>query len=238
VFPIRDTVLCRRTPWMTWVLIAVNVWVFVKGVSLPPERIEQMVGQLSVIPARYTGTGRHALAPVDWLPFLSSMFLHGGLLHLIGNMWTLWLFGDNVEDRMGPLRFLAFYLLCGLAAMGLHVVTNAGSQVPVLGASGAIAGVMGAYLIMFPLARIVVLVPLFFWPFLFEIPAVIYLGLWFWMQLVRGTATLGAPIDAGGVAWWAHAGGFVAGLAVFGLFVRRDRWQRRDPGYRPRLRRR
>jgi membrane associated rhomboid family serine protease len=232
MFPIRDTAIRRHVPWMTWALIAANVAVFVQGLRLPPELLEEALMRLAVVPGRYVAPGRVDLSG-PWTPFLTSMFLHAGLLHLLGNMWTLWLFGDNVEDRMGPLRFTAFYLLCGLASMGVHVATNPGSTVPVLGASGAISGVMGAYLVMFPLARVVVLVPLFFWPLFFEIPALLYLGFWFWLQVVEATAVLGTQ-PTGGVAWWAHVGGFVAGIALLPLFVRRDRWQRRDPGYLPR----
>jgi membrane associated rhomboid family serine protease len=132
---------------------------------------------------------------------------------------------------MGPVRFLVFYVLCGLVAMGVHVLSNASSTVPVLGASGAIAGVMGAYYVMFRHARIVMLLPLFFWPLFFEIPALLYLGFWFLSQVGSGTLSVASGGDAGGVAWWAHVGGFIAGMATFWIFVRRDRWRADDPGY-------
>jgi membrane associated rhomboid family serine protease len=146
------------------------------------------------------------------------MFLHGGWLHLIGNMWVLYLFGDNVEDRMGPARYLAFYLLCGLAASLTHYAINPGSTVPTLGASGAISGVLGAYLLLFPTARVITLVPVFIIPFFFEIPAVVYLGFWFVMQLFSGTLSLAGAEPPEGVAWWAHVGGFVTGMALLPVF--------------------
>jgi membrane associated rhomboid family serine protease len=144
--------------------------------------------------------------------------LHGGWLHLIGNMWVLYLFGDNVEDRMGPARYLAFYLLCGLAASLTHYAINPGSTVPTIGASGAISGVLGAYLLLFPTARVITLVPVFIIPFFFEIPAVVYLGFWFVMQLFSGTLSLAGTESSEGVAWWAHVGGFVTGMALLPVF--------------------
>jgi membrane associated rhomboid family serine protease len=144
-------------------------------------------------------------------------------------MWTLWIFGDNVEDRMGPFRFLAFYLACGIAAGVVHFLTSRSSTVPTVGASGAIAGVMGAYFILFPRARILMLLPLFIFPFFFEIPAFLFLAYWFVAQILTGTLSLAGPADVGGVAWWAHGGGFLAGAVLFGLFLRP---QHRPPGRR------
>jgi membrane associated rhomboid family serine protease len=151
------------------------------------------------------------------------MFLHGGWLHVIGNMWMLWIFGDNVEDRMGPLRFIAFYLICGVIAAVVHVATNSGSQFPTVGASGALAGVLGAYFLMFPASRVIVLLPVLFIPLFFELPAVIYLGLWFMIQFLSGTASVaaGSEAAAGGIAWWAHIGGFLAGILLYRLFLTR-----------------
>jgi membrane associated rhomboid family serine protease len=146
------------------------------------------------------------------------MFLHGGWMHFLGNMWTLYLFGDNVEDRMGPVRYLVFYLLSGLAAGLTHYLTDPGGTVPTIGASGAIAGVLGAYCLLFPLARVITLVPVFFFPFIFEVPAVFYLGIWFVSQLYSGTLALMSPQYYEGVAWWAHVGGFVAGMVLLPLF--------------------
>ena len=155
------------------------------------------------------------------------MFLHGGWAHIIGNMWTLWIFGDNVEDRMGPFRFTVFYLLCGLVAGVVHYFTNADSDVPTVGASGAIAGVLGAYFVLFPRSQIVVMVPIFFYPLFFEVPAVTYLLFWALSQVFSGTLALAGPVEVGGVAWWAHVGGFSAGLLLHPLFIRPRRVIRR-----------
>jgi membrane associated rhomboid family serine protease len=155
------------------------------------------------------------------------MFLHGGWLHLILNMWVLWLFGPTVEDRLGAGRFLLFYLATGVIASATHVAFNPTSEVPTLGASGAIAGILGAYLRMFPFARVVVVVPVIVIPFFFEVPAIVFVGLWFFMQLLQGAVELLAPDGGVGIAWWAHVGGFLAGLLLAPV-VRRPR-----SGYRP-----
>jgi len=151
------------------------------------------------------------------------MFLHGGWLHLIMNMWTLWLFGPTIEDRLGRGSYLAFYLACGVAAAVAHVVFNPSSTVPALGASGAIAGVLGCYLRLFPWARVIVLVPVLFLPLFFEVPAFLFIGLWFLIQVLQGTAELLTASTGAGVAWWAHVGGFVAGLALGPLLLRSER---------------
>jgi membrane associated rhomboid family serine protease len=205
---------------MTWLLVAANAAVFWRMLTLAEAPLHGWIERFALVPAEPR--------PAAWA---THMFLHGGLGHAVGNLWTLVLFGDNVEDRMGPFRFLGFYLLCGLVAAGVHVLSAPLSQVPVLGASGAIAGVMGAYLFMFPRARVVVVLPPFvFWTL--EVPAVLYLGLWFYLQVAQGTASLGRELTAG-VAWWAHVGGFVAGVALFKPFLHSGRWSRSDPGYRP-----
>jgi membrane associated rhomboid family serine protease len=159
------------------------------------------------------------------LPLLTSMFLHGGWLHFLGNMLYLWVFGDNIEDRIGHFGFLGFYLTCGLAAAFLHIFTNTASIVPTVGASGAIAGVLGAYLVLFPGARVLTLVPIFFFFQLIELPALVFLGFWFVMQFFSGAMSLAAgEQQMGGTAWWAHIGGFVTGIGLI--------WKRR--GLRPR----
>jgi membrane associated rhomboid family serine protease len=224
MFPIRDTIPSRHPPVMTWLLIAAHVAAFAYELMLPAEAREAVFYQFGMVPARYTDPGWAAalgLAPIGILPFLTSMFLHGGLLHIVANMWTLWIFGDNVEDRMGSLRFLAFYLLCGLGAGALHWATNVGSTVPAIGASGAIAGVLGAYLLLYPHARVVTVLPVLFYPLIFELPAVLYLGLWFLIQIWSGFASLRAPVDVGGIAWWAHVGGFVGGMLLLALFKKK-----------------
>lgn len=216
---------------MTWVLITLNCLVFVFELTLPQPALERFFYLLGLVPARYTHPGWavwFGLPVDDYWPFLTSMFLHGGWVHIFANMWTLWIFGDNVEDRMGPFRFLFFYLLCGIAADLVHSYTNPDSMIPAFGASGAIAGVMGAYLVLFPYSRVIVLVPLLFIPFFFEFPAVIYLGFWALTQLFSGTLSLAyRAAYPGGVAWWAHVGGFAAGILLHPLFVkRRDAYRR------------
>ena len=233
MFPIRDSVAVRRFPVMVWALIAVNVAAFLYELRLPPTHLDAFIDLFGVVPARYTHP-RWAAAqnyPSDWRPLLVHMFLHGGWLHLIGNMWMLKIFGSSVEDRMGPLRFLLFYLLAGGAAVAAEIFFQRDSALPMVGASGAVAGVMGGYYAMFPHARVTVLVPILIIPLFVDVPAVIFLGLWFLSQVFSATASLSSHAFAGGVAWWAHAGGFVAGLLLFAFFVRRDRWTRADPGY-------
>ncbi len=229
MIPIRDTLPRRNFPIATLILIVINALVFFVELSLPPPALEQCFRLFGIVPARFTHP-QWALwsgFPIDtYWPFLTSMFLHGGWLHIIGNMWALWIFGDNVEDRMGPLRFVIFYLLCGLIAGVVHVLTNPDSTIPTVGASGAIAGVMGSYFYLFPFARIVVLIPIFFFPFFFEVPAVIYLGFWALSQVFSGALSLASSEQVGGVAWWAHAGGFIAGLALQFVFIRRGRASR------------
>ncbi len=212
-------------PVVTWGLIAFNCLVFFYQLALPEGGLPRFFHLYGMVPARFSSPGWAADAGYPQslaLPFFTSMFLHGGFFHLLTNMWTLWIFGDNVEDRMGRFRYLAFYLLCGLAAGLVHWLTNLASTVPTIGASGAIAGVLGAYLVLFPRSRVVTLVPLFFWPLFFEIPALFYLGFWFISQLLSGTSALASgAAGAGGVAWWAHSGGFLAGFALHRLFLER-----------------
>ncbi|MBX6312208.1 MAG: rhomboid family intramembrane serine protease [Isosphaeraceae bacterium] len=230
MIPVQDTVPGRNPPLAVFTLIGLNVLVFAFELSLPREDLERLFYLFGIVPARYT----HPLwaewigFPIDdYWPFLTSMFLHGGWAHMIGNMWALWIFGDNVEDRMGPWRFALFYLICGLIAGIVHWLTNPHSVLPTVGASGAIAGVLGAYFVLFPSARIVVLVPLLFYPLFFEVPAVTYLLFWALSQIYSGSLALVGPGDVGGVAWWAHVGGFAAGLILHPLFVRPRRAVRR-----------
>jgi membrane associated rhomboid family serine protease len=226
MFPIQDSVPSRSVPVVTRALILINVLVFFFELMLPRESLEQFVYLFGLVPARFSHPDWAAAIgfPVDnYWPILTHQFLHGGWFHIIANMWTLWIFGDNVEDRMGPLRFAIFYLICGSIAGVTQMLTNPDSVVPSVGASGAIAGVLGAYLLFFPTARLVVMIPILFFPFFFEVPAVLYLGLWFFIQLFSGTAALAGPEQVGGIAWWAHIGGFVSGMLLCGLFARRQR---------------
>ena len=220
--PIRDTIPTRDVPVVTWSLIAANVLVFLYEVTLDPAGLETLTYLFGVVPARYTHPGWASsvgLPGDSFWPFLTSMFLHGSWGHIISNMWALWIFGDNVEERMGRGRFLLFYLSSGLAAGLLHVITNAQSTIPTVGASGAIAGVLGAYFLLFPHARIIALIPLGFWPFFFDVPAVLYLFFWFVSQLFSGTLEALGPQQVGGIAWWAHVGGFAYGMTVCRLFI-------------------
>jgi membrane associated rhomboid family serine protease len=217
MLPLQIAVPTRYPPAVTWTLIAVNCAVFLFQIGLSPSELESFLYRFALIPARYFLPGAFGgaeAAPVDYLPFVSNMFLHGGWLHLILNMWTLWLFGPAVEDRLGRGRYLAFYLACGLCASVAHAIFNPTSTIPALGASGAIAGVLGSFILMFPLARLVIMVPILFFPFFFEVPAIFFAGLWFLTQVLAGTAELFMPSGGGGVAWWAHIGGFVAGVAL------------------------
>ena len=219
VMPLRDIQERRSFPVVTVGLIAVNVAFYLYEVLLGPGLDDWLVRH-AFIPDRYFVPGH---VGADARSVLLSMFLHGGWLHLFGNMLYLWIFGDNVEDRLGRVRFLLFYLFCGWFATMAHAYTNRLSPVPSIGASGAIAGVLGAYLVMFPRARVLTLIPIGFFLRVTELPALVVLGMWFVLQLFSGTMSLGADIaQGGGVAWWAHIGGFVAGMAI-GQFYRSRR---------------
>lgn len=224
MFPIRNAVPTRYPPMVTWSLILANCIIFFIQIGLRPAELDEFLLRFALIPARYfepLAYGDVSLSVLDFLPFFTMMFLHGGWLHLILNMWMLWLFGPTIEDRLGHGAYLVFYLACGVAAALAHVVFNPTSTVPALGASGAIAGVLGCYVRLFPLARLIVLVPIVFIPLFFEVPALVFVGIWFILQILQGTAELLTPSSGGGVAWWAHIGGFVAGLAL-GPVLRRS----------------
>ena len=234
MFPYRDENETQRTPVVTLLFIALNVlmWVFVQGAgsALP---LAKSVCNLGLIPGELTGT----LPPGTRFPIgdglicltdpglqvshlVTSMFLHGSWMHLIGNMWFLWLFGNNVEDSMGRFRFVVFYLLCGLTAALAQVITNPSSAIPMVGASGAISGVMGGYLLLFPKVRVFCFVILGFFVTSVALPAWMMLIYWLLIQFVSGLAAFGG--DVGGVAFWAHVGGFVAGLILVKLFARSE----------------
>lgn len=217
MIPIRDNVPARREPWMIYLIMAANVLIFVHELELPPALLQRFIHRWGVIPvllSRPELSLRVHLQSFPVLTLMTSMFIHGGWVHIISNMWALWLFGDNVEDRLGHSRFLIFYLACGILAMLTHVLLNPNSSIPAVGASGAIAGVMGAYFLFFPLARMIVMVPIFFYPFFFEVPAALYILVWAWSQLTSGTITLLSGYNGAGVAFWAHVGGFVAGIIL------------------------
>lgn len=217
MIPIRDSNRSRRFPVATWAIILLNVLAFLFENSLSPGALEQFIGSYGLVPANLSLNN-----PASWFPFLSHMFLHGGWLHLLSNMWTLVIFGDNVEDWLGSLRFILFYLVGGVAAGMLQVILGASPNIPSIGASGAIAAVLGAYFLFFPRARILTFVPLIFIWFI-NIPAWVYLGFWFVMQLFSGLSALSlqSGANAGGIAWWAHIGGFMVGLVFAAISGRR-----------------
>ena len=228
MFPIRSAVPYRYPPVMTWVLIVVNGVVFFIQLSLPPEDLQELLFAFGVVPAHYTEllNGTSGLAPSDLLSFVTMMFLHGGWLHIILNMWFLGLFGPAIEDRLGHGRYLAFYFLCGIIAAVTHVIANPTSVEPAIGASGAIAGILGCYMRLFPLARVIVLVPIIFIPLFFELQAFVFVGLWFLIQLLQGAASLSLPSSGESVAWWAHVGGFLAGFVLGPLLRTPQRYYR------------
>jgi membrane associated rhomboid family serine protease len=223
MFPIKNVVPTRYPPIVTWSLIAANCLVFLFQLSLSPAELEWFVYNFGLVPARYFSSSRAGFLLADLLPFVTNTFLHGGWLHLIFNMWMLWMFGGTVEDRFGAGRYLLFYLGCGVLASFTHAIFNPTSLVPAVGASGAIAGIMGCFARMFPLARLVVVVPIIFIPLFFEVPAIVFVGIWFILQVLQGTVDLLIPSQGGGVAWWAHIGGFVAGLLLVPLMIRPER---------------
>ncbi len=212
MIPLRDVIPSRTTPIVTIGIIAANAIAFWFELSLPAPGRQVLLRDFGLVPAAFA-----------WPTLLSSMFLHGGWLHIIGNMWYLWIFGDNVEDRLGHGRYLVFYLLCGAAAGIAQAMVSPDSWVPTIGASGAIAGVMGAYFVLYPRSRVLTLFPLLV---VIEIPAVFFLGFWFLMQLFSGVGSIARTAGSqGGIAVWAHVAGFVAG--AIGIFVfRRPERQR------------
>ena len=225
MIPIRDDAPKYITPYVTYLLIGLNVLIFIFELLLPPDNRNIFIMQFGILPARLPAAfhvgGNVSLAGA-FVPLLSSMFLHASWLHLIFNMWALWIFDDNVEDYLGHFRYLAFYLGSGLIATGVHILFNWNSPVPSVGASGAIAGVMGAYFLLYPAARVLTLVP-FFFVFFTWLPAWVVLGYWFVVQFISGAATSIAYSHqtTGGIAFWAHVGGFVGGLALIKLMPTR-----------------
>ncbi len=220
MIPLKDNIPRIRKPIVVWVLFAVNLVLFLFEMGIDEQSMRMLAHLYGVVPARFTDpqwAQTMGYPPGGWVAFVSYMFLHGGWLHFLLNMWVLWIFADNVEDALGHWRFLAFYLLSGVAALGLHVAFNASSTMPVIGASGAIAGVMGAYFRLFPQAKVVVLIPIFFIPWIVELPAMVFLGIWFLLQVVSGLSAVVPAPEGQGIAWWAHAGGFAVGYFLVRL---------------------
>jgi membrane associated rhomboid family serine protease len=215
MLPLYDTVRTRKFPFINLLLIAANVLAFLYELQLGPPALERFIFMWGSIPVDLTSHPAEA-----WLTIFTAMFLHGGWFHLLSNMWFLYIFGDNVEARMGGIRYLVFYLLSGVAAVLLQTYILPTSQVPIIGASGAIAGVLGAYLISFPRSRVASLVPILFIFTIVEIPAAIFLILWFISQLYSGLFTMQGAA-ASGIAWWAHIGGFIFGVLMVSFFAKR-----------------
>ena len=219
MIPLRDTARSRRVPIVNYMLIVLCGLVFLYQWSSGGEG-ESLIARFGVVPAlTYESVFRGHPSVAGIVPLFTSMFLHGGWLHLFGNMIYLYVFGDNVEDRLGHLPYLGFYLLAGLLATLAQVWSSPGATVPMIGASGAIAGVLGAYLFLYPRAKILTLIPLFFFFPMVEVSAVFFLGFWFLMQFVQASLSGAADASGGGVAWWAHAAGFVAGAVLLPVFL-------------------
>lgn len=215
MIPLYDTALRRRMPLVTWLLIAANIAIFVYEVGFSPAALERFIRTWGLVPAQL-----FAHPQAEWVTIVTSMFLHGGWLHILSNMWVLFIFGDNVEERMGGLSYLLFYLLSGVAAALLQSFLLPSSGEPMIGASGAIAGVLGAYLILFPHARVASLVPILFIFTVIQVPATLFLLFWFVSQLFSGWLAIGGAAGSG-IAWWAHVGGFLFGILSVFVFARR-----------------
>ena len=217
MIPLRDEIRTRTVPIVNYLLIAANIFVFVIQWMAGTNQ-DALVYEYALIPSQFT----RSLSVGDVTDIFTSMFMHAGLAHIAGNMLYLWIFGDNVEDSMGKFKYLVFYLVGGLVASLTHIFTNPTSAIPTVGASGAIAAVLGAYLVLFPTARVLTFIPLGFFLHLTLVPASIVLGLWFVLQIFSGVLSFGGP-DVGGVAFWAHVGGFVSGVVLGKLFASRRR---------------
>ena len=220
MIPLRDKVKSQSKPVIIYILVALNFLVFFYQLGMDQMDLYYfffnygVVPKFLEIPEAWEARGIHG----QLFPFIASMFLHGGWMHILGNMWILFIFGDNVQDRMGKRRFILFYFLAGLSSMLLHTFTNWGSEIPAIGASGAIAGVMGAYLIYYPKAQIITLLPIFFYFTIITVPAWIFLFIWFGLQFFNGTFALLSDGAGAGIAWWAHVGGFLFGMFTAKLF--------------------
>ena len=223
MIPLKDNIPSYRKPFINYLIIVVNTLVFIYQYFLLPSKLEiqQFIYDYGFIPYRFITDFNNS-----WYTLFSSMFLHGGFLHFLGNMWFLYIFGDNVEDRYGHLKFLLIYLICGISATFVQLIFSPTSTIPMIGASGAISGVLGSYFIFFPTAGVLTLIPFGIFTRIVVLPAVIFLGFWFIFQLLSGTQTYALQVvtgrDIGGVAYWAHIGGFLAGLFI-ALFTKKKK---------------
>lgn len=222
MIPVKDNQPLKTFPFVTYTVIAINLVIFMYELTLGTE-LMSFFSQYAVVPAQFFAGEytdlfgqTHVFTPFELArPIFTSMFLHGGWMHIIVNMLYLWIFGDNIEDRLGHVRFLFFYIACGVLATCSHMIMNSESTVPSLGASGAVAGLLAAYVLLFPRARVLAALPIFFFVQLFEVPAVFFIGIWIMQQFIYGALSFSSgAADAGGVAWWAHIGGFLAGFML------------------------
>ncbi len=226
MIPIRDRNPSSTFPYITIGIIVINVSIFLYELSLGAE-FDPFLNQYGIVPVNATRYYQASdLTFIDtFFPFISSTFLHAGFIHLIGNMWFLWIFGDNIEDKLGHFKYFVFYILSGIIASSVHVFFNSQSDIPCIGASGAIAAVLGAYMVTFPRARILTIIPIFFFLQIIELPAMVVLGFWFLIQFFSGAVSITGSTSGSDVAWWAHIGGFVSGIILFYimhiLFVRK-----------------
>lgn len=232
MIPLKNMMARRSVPLMTILIIVANVLVFIHQVTISNAANEAFIRTFGVVPLRMQlalTAHRYSLAEA-FIPLFTCMFLHGGFLHILGNMWFLWIFGGAVEDRLGAFPYLLFYLVCGIGSGIAQAAFSWGSTVPAIGASGAISGILGAYVVYFPASRIFTLVPLFLFFFTVQVPALVFIGLWFAVQFLSGLSAINAPHAAsmGGVAWWAHVGGFVLGVLLAKIF---DSGSRRADSY-------
>lgn len=227
MIPIRDKNPADLFPVVTIAIIVTNVLAFMYQLSHGPQQFEQLTVSLAVVPKTFMAS---PLAPDQYASVFMSMFLHGGIIHIAGNMLFLWVFGNNIEDYFGHFKFAIFYLASGLGATLTHVFTHPHSAMPIIGASGAISGVLGAYFLLFPKARVVTLIPIFFFLYFIEVPAFFFLGVYIIMQLVYGLPSLSVgPEEAQGIAWFAHIGGFFAGILLLFVFGKRRGFRKRMP---------
>jgi len=222
MIPIRDNIVCKTTPYVSWGIMAICIVIFIAMKMMPDELQRQLIYLYGMVPIRYSNPDwatSFGLPPDGYFSFLSSLFLHGGWLHIIINMWFIWIFANNIEDRMGHGRFLVFYLLCGLFATFVQWYFDPSMTIPVVGASGAIAGILGAYFFISPYARVVIWFPFLFLPLFFELPAIAFLGFWVIIQIQNATTAMMFDSVTADVAWWAHLGGFIAGAFLHPLFI-------------------
>ncbi len=227
MIPLRDTIPSRRTPIIIWLIVILNTIIFLYEIRLPAQGLEEFINEFGLTPSKLI-----FYLPLTWFPLVSHMFLHGGWFHFLSNMWILIVFGDNVENRIGSTRFILFYLIGGISA-GVVQSIFGNADIPVVGASGAIAATLGAYFLFFPTARVVTLIPILIFPWFVRIPAIIYLGLWFFTQLWSGLISMAGEdgVSLGGVAWWAHIGGFLVGLFMAIPTILSTRKKTKNYGY-------